>query len=99
MGRATVRRRVEVDSGARHQRRAAPGVELAEERAFVDEKVLFSEVEDVVGFFNGMKTHVSQHYQILYVLCVLVHSQGHFKTIDDMPIWGGAHPPALVAYV
>ena len=30
------------------------------------------------------------------MLCVLVHSQGHFKTIDDMPIWGGAYPPALV---
>ena len=48
-------------------------------------------------FFQRLKTLVRQHYSILYVLCVLVHSQGHFKTIDDMPIWGGAHPPALVA--
>ena len=57
----------------------------------------FVELKTWWDFFNRMKTHVSQHYQILYVLCVLVHSQGHFKTIDDMPIWGGAHPPALVA--
>ena len=25
-----------------------------------------------------------------------MHSQGQFKTIDDVPIWGGAYPPALV---
>ncbi len=48
-------------------------------------------------FFQRLKSLVSQHYSILYVLCALVHSQGHFKTIEDMPIWGGAHPPALVS--
>ena len=48
-------------------------------------------------FFQRLKSFVSQHYRILYVLCNLGHSQGHFKTIEDMPIWGGAHPPALVA--
>ena len=48
-------------------------------------------------FFQRLKSSVRQHYSILYVLCVLVHSQGHVKTVEDMPIWGGAHPPALVA--
>ena len=50
-GNATVRQRRQDDSGARHHRRAAPGVALAEGLNFFTEKILVREVEDVVGIF------------------------------------------------
>ena len=40
----------------------------------------------------GIKVHTAY----LYVLCMLCKEQGHFKTIDDMPVHGGALPPAIV---
>ena len=64
---------------------------------FLRTKLWFVKLKTWWEFFQRLKSLVRQHYSILYVLCVLVHSQGHFKTIEDMPIWGGAHPPALVA--
>ena len=41
----------------------------------------------------------SEFYGYLYILCVLAKSQGHFKSTADLPIFGGAPPPALVAVV
>ena len=38
-----------------------------------------------------------EHFAVLYVLCVLCHSQGHFSTTQDMPIFGCALPPAVVS--
>ena len=40
----------------------------------------------------GLKTHTAY----LYVLCVLCKVQGHFKSLGDMPVHGGALEPALV---
>ena len=48
--------------------------------------------EPLVAMAQGLKVHNAY----LYVLCILCKDQGHFKTIADMPIHGGALEPALV---
>ena len=48
--------------------------------------------EPLVVMALGIKVHTAY----LYVLCILCKEQGHFKTIDDMPVHGGALPPAIV---
>ena len=49
--------------------------------------------------FNRIEESRSEFYGYLYVLCVLAQSQGHFKSVADLPVHGGAPPPALVAVV
>ena len=39
----------------------------------------------------------SEFYGYLYVFCVLAQSQGYFRSVRDLAIYGGAPPPALVA--
>ena len=41
---------------------------------------------------QGIKVHTAY----LYVLCILCKDQGHFKSLEDMPVLGGALEPALV---
>ena len=43
-----------------------------------------------------MSLGIKVHTAYLYVLCMLCMQQGHFKTIEDMPVHGGALPPAIV---
>ena len=48
--------------------------------------------EPLVVMALGIKVHTAY----LYVLCILCKEQGHFKTIADMPVHGGALPPSIV---
>ena len=48
--------------------------------------------EPFVAMYAGKKVHTAY----LYVLCILCQGQGHMPTLADMPIHGGALPPALV---
>ncbi len=43
-----------------------------------------------------MAAHNKEWHAWLYALCVLVHSQGHFKTVWDMPVFGCELPASLV---
>ena len=48
--------------------------------------------EPLVAMRLGYKVHTAY----LYVLCILCKEQGHMPTVADMPVHGGALPPALV---
>ena len=82
--------------GRGHKLTAEPDTEEAQTQVwtwlksapFAHEKFSFVKFTTWWECFQRLKLNVSQHYSILYILCVLVHSQGHFKTIGDMPIWG-----------
>ena len=46
--------------------------------------------------FKRLHETQQQHYRDLYMFVVLVHSQGHFPTVDEMPVWGACLPPSLI---
>ena len=48
--------------------------------------------EPLVAMRLGIKVHTAY----LYVLCILCQDQGHMQTVADMPVHGGALPPAIV---